>query len=72
MTLFRKGIWLIGLFSIVITGFAVLASPAPATSCCEGEALATCNPVGICKACKNCKYCKHCSKQGGTCSVCRR
>ncbi len=33
---------------------------------------ATCSGGKNCHACKNCKYCKHCSKDGGTCSVCKK
>lgn len=27
---------------------------------------------GECHACRNCSACKRCSKDGGTCSVCRK
>ncbi len=45
--------------------------PTQSASCCD-DPTATCSPTGTCNACKNCKYCKHCSKNGGSCSVCRK
>lgn len=51
----------------------LLALAVALTMTFAGDALAArCNPNGICRACKNCSSCKHCSKDGGTCSVCRK
>jgi len=40
----------------------------------DGVSAATCKPLaqGTCNACTKCNSCKHCSKNGGTCSVCKK
>ncbi len=51
--------------SLVLASIPALAQKAPLKR-------ATCRPSGTCKACSNCSACKNCSKNGGTCSVCKK
>lgn len=55
----------------IATGAVAFFWPAKAEAGCCSPGMATCSPVGVCRACSNCKYCANCSKYGGTCSVCR-
>ncbi len=55
---------------LILVGLVALAVVASG----DGVRAASCTPLGqgTCHACKNCNSCKHCSKNGGTCSVCKR